>query len=191
MRLIFATHNTHKFQEIKPLVPQSFELISLQDIGWKKPISETEDSLQGNALLKARTIYTETGISVFADDTGLEVEALNGAPGVFSARYAGVEGNAQKNMEKLLCEMKGVKNRKAQFRTVIALIINDREWIFEGIAKGSILQQKSGDGGFGYDPIFQPEGLTKTFASLSSVEKNEISHRGKAMEKCLAFLNHF
>ena len=189
MKLIFATHNLHKLQEIKLLLPKSIELISLADIDFHEDIAETADSLTGNALLKARHIYERFNINCFADDSGLEVEALNGAPGVYSARYAGPQKKDEDNNQKLLSELKDRSNRKACFKTVIALIINGEEQIFEGIIEGVILHEKQGTQGFGYDPLFKPNGYSKTFAEISISEKSKISHRGLAVNKLVDFLN--
>ena len=161
----------------------------MQEIGCYDDIPETADTLEGNAKLKARYLYEKYGCDCFADDTGLEVEALDNAPGVYSARYAGEAKNADANMEKLLHELSGQTNRKAQFRTVIALILDGKEYLFEGVVTGQILEKKQGVEGFGYDPIFQPDGYDKSFAQLSMTEKNTISHRGRAVEKLTAFLN--
>lgn len=188
MKLVFATHNLHKLKEIQKLVPKNIQLLSLTDIDCFEDIAETATTIQGNALLKASYIQEHYHFNVFADDTGLEVEALNNAPGVFSARYAGEHKNDADNVQLLLKNMDGKVNRNAQFRTVIALCLEGTTYTFEGIAKGTITQTPAGCNGFGYDPIFIPEGYTSTFAELSSDEKNRISHRGKAFEKLLHFL---
>ena len=168
---------------------EKVELLSLKDIHCHVDIPETADTLEGNAMLKAEYIYKNYGLDCFADDTGPEVEALNGAPGVYSARYAGGEGhNAEANMQKLLQNMQGVQNRKAQFRTAICLILDGKKHLFEGIVKGEIIKEKRGSSGFGYDPIFVPEGYTKTFAELGNETKNKISHRALAVEKLCRFL---
>lgn len=190
-KIVFATNNIHKLSEIKNILGERFEVLSLNDIGCHVDIPETADTLEGNAILKAQYIYDHYHISCFADDTGLEVDVLGGAPGVFSARYAGGEGHdSEANMRKLLHELGENNNRKARFRTVIALIIIDEETagikeekIFEGIVNGSITHEKHGEEGFGYDPIFQPEGYDQTFAQLGMDIKNKISHRAKAVEK--------
>ena len=190
-KIVFATNNIHKLSEIKNILGERFEVLSLNDIGCHVDIPETADTLEGNAILKAQYIYDHYHISCFADDTGLEIDALGGAPGVFSARYAGGEGHdSEANMRKLLHELGENNNRKARFRTVIALIIIDEETagikeekIFEGIVNGSITHEKHGEEGFGYDPIFQPEGYDQTFAQLGMDIKNKISHRAKAVEK--------
>lgn len=188
-KFVFATNNAHKLEEVKALLGDKIELLSMKDIKCSADIPETETTLEGNALLKARYIYENYHINCFADDTGLEVEALNGAPGVYSARYAGEEHNSEVNMKKLLHELEGVENRKAQFRTIFALIIEGKEHLFEGIVKGEIIKQRKGNAGFGYDPIFVPEGYTQTFAEMGSEEKNKISHRAKAVGKLCKFLH--
>lgn len=188
-KLVFATNNKHKLAEIKEMLSDRFEIISLDELGCTDDIPETEPTLEGNALLKAKYIVDRYGVNCFADDTGLEVEALNGAPGVYSARYAGVDQDAEKNMAKLLKEMKGIENRKARFRTSIALILGGKEFYFDGQVQGNISTEKTGEKGFGYDPIFIPDGYKKSFAQLSSEEKNKISHRGKAVQKLSEFLN--
>ena len=188
-KLVFATNNAHKLDEISSILGEKVELLSLKDIHCHVDIPETADTLEGNAMLKAEYIYKNYGLDCFADDTGLEVEALNGAPGVYSARYAGSEGNnAEANMQKLLQNMQGVQNRKAQFRTAICLILDGKKHLFEGIVKGEIIKEKRGSSGFGYDPIFVPEGYTKTFAELGNETKNKISHRALAVEKLCRFL---
>lgn len=188
-KFVFATNNAHKLEEVKALLGDKIELLSMKDIKCSADIPETETTLEGNALLKARYIYENYHINCFADDTGLEVEALNGAPGVYSARYAGEEHNSEANMKKLLHKLEGVENRKAQFRTIFALIIEGKEHLFEGIVKGEIIKQRKGNAGFGYDPIFVPEGYTQTFAEMGSEEKNKISHRAKAVGKLCKFLH--
>lgn len=188
-KLVFATNNAHKLDEISSILGEKVELLSLKDIHCHVDIPETADTLEGNAMLKAEYIYKNYGLDCFADDTGLEVEALNGAPGVYSARYAGSEGhNAETNMQKLLQNMQGVQNRKAQFRTAICLILDGKKHLFEGIVKGEIIKEKRGSSGFGYDPIFVPEGYTKTFAEMGNETKNKISHRALAVEKLCRFL---
>lgn len=188
-KLVFATNNAHKLDEISSILGEKVELLSLKDIHCHVDIPETADTLEGNAMLKAEYIYKNYGLDCFADDTGLEVEALNGAPGVYSARYAEGEGhNAEANMQKLLQNMQGVQNRKAQFRTAICLILDGKKHLFEGIVKGEIIKEKRGSSGFGYDPIFVPEGYTKTFAELGNETKNKISHRALAVEKLCRFL---
>lgn len=188
-KLVFATNNAHKLEEISAILGEKVELLSLKDINCHADIPETADTLEGNAMLKAEYIFENYGLDCFADDTGLEVEALNGAPGVYSARYAGGEGhNAEANMQKLLQNMQGAPNRKAQFRTAICLILDGKKHLFEGIVKGEIIKEKRGSSGFGYDPIFVPEGYTKTFAELGNETKNKISHRALAVEKLCRFL---
>lgn len=188
-KLVFATNNAHKLDEISSILGEKVELLSLKDIHCNVDIPETADTLEGNAMLKAEYIYENYGLDCFADDTGLEVEALNGAPGVYSARYAGGEGhNSEANMQKLLQNMQGVQNRKAQFRTAICLILDGKKHLFEGIVKGEIIKEKRGGSGFGYDPVFIPEGYTKTFAELGNEIKNKISHRALAVEKLCRFL---
>jgi XTP/dITP diphosphohydrolase len=188
MKLIFATHNANKLKEVKSLVPTSIELLNLDDINFTTEIEETETTIEGNALLKAKTIYEKTGFNCFADDSGLLVDYLNGAPGVYSARYAGEPKNDENNLQKLLHELKSTENRKAHFKTVMALIVNGKEYLFEGIINGEIINEKRGNHGFGYDPIFIPNGYTKTFAEMDSETKNAISHRGIALQKLLMFL---
>ncbi len=188
MNIIFATHNPNKTKEIKNQLGDNFTVESLSDIGFTEEIEETEHTLEGNALLKVRAIHKKTGKNCFADDTGLEVEALNGAPGVYSARYAGDQCNADDNMDKLLAALNGATNRNARFRTVVALILNDKEYTFEGICEGKILTQRTGNDGFGYDPIFQPLGHEVSFAQMDLNEKNKISHRGLAVKELIDFL---
>lgn len=188
-RLVFATNNAHKLEEVSAILGDKIELLSLKDIGCHTDIPETADTLEGNALLKSFYIFDNYHLDCFADDTGLEVEALDGAPGVYSARYAGGEGHdAQANMLKLLREMEGKENRKAQFRTAISLILDGKQYLFEGIIKGKIIREKRGDSGFGYDPIFVPEGYSQTFAELGNDIKNKISHRALAVNKLCDFL---
>lgn len=188
-KLVFATNNLHKLEEVSAILGNQIELLSLNDINCHTDIPETADTLEGNALLKSRFIYENYGMNCFADDTGLEVEALEGAPGVYSARYAGDGHNSEANMIKLLDNLKEKKNRKAQFRTAISLIIDGKEYLFEGIIKGEIGTIKKGDSGFGYDPIFIPEGYNETFAELGSDIKNKISHRALAINKLCEFLH--
>lgn len=180
MKLVFATNNRHKLDEVRAIVGDRVEVLSLNDIGCHDDIPETADTLQGNALIKARYIHEKFGVDCFADDTGLEVEALDGAPGVYSARYAGEECDSEANMQKLLQNLTGKSNRNAQFRTVIALIIKGEEKLFNGIVKGTITEEKRGDSGFGYDPVFVPEGFSESFAQMSGEMKNSISHRYRA-----------
>ena len=188
MKLIFATNNKHKLQEVRDIVGDRVEVLSLSDIDCNDDIPETADTLQGNALIKARYIYEKYGVDCFADDTGLEVEALDGAPGVYSARYAGEECDSEANMKKLLHNLTDKNNRNAQFRTVIALIINGEERLFNGIVKGVIATEKMGTSGFGYDPIFIPEGFSESFAQMDTSMKNSISHRYRATEELSKFL---
>ena len=189
MKLVFATHNQHKLREIQALLPPNIQLLSLDDIGCDEDIPETATTIEGNALLKIQYIQKQYHCNVFADDTGLEVQALNNAPGVYSARYAGEHKSDADNMQLLLRNMEGISHREAQFKTVIALCLEDVVYTFEGIAKGNISTTPIGTNGFGYDPIFIPENSDKTFAELTQDEKNHISHRGKAFEKLLDFLN--
>ena len=187
-KLVVATNNAHKLEEIAAILGEEMELLSLKDINCHADIPETANTLEGNARQKALYIYENYGIDCFADDTGLEVEALNGAPGVFSARYAGDGHDSEANMQKLLHELEGKDNRKAQFRTAICLIMDGQEYLFEGIVKGEIIKEKRGGAGFGYDPIFVPEGYDLTFAELGNDIKNTISHRARAVEKLCTFL---
>ena len=185
MKLVFATHNPNKLSEVKLLMPKHIILLSLDDIGCTVEIPETSETLEGNAKLKADFVTENYKMPCFADDTGLLVNTLNGAPGVFSARYSGPQKNANDNMNKLLVELKGKENRSAHFKTVIALNLPKENHLFEGIVEGVITTEKQGDGGFGYDPIFIPHGHTKTFAQLPVETKNRISHRGKALQKLI------
>ncbi len=188
MKLVFATNNRHKLDEVRAIVGDRVEVLSLNDIGCHDDIPETADTLQGNALIKARYIHEKFGVDCFADDTGLEVEALDGAPGVYSARYAGEECDSEANMKKLLQNLTGKSNRNAQFRTVIALIIKGEEKLFNGIVKGTITEEKRGDSGFGYDPVFVPEGFSESFAQMSGDMKNSISHRYRATRELSNYL---
>lgn len=188
MKLIIATNNEHKVKEIKAVLPKDFEVLSLREAGITEDIPEEQATLEGNALQKARYIYEKYGKSCFADDTGLEVTALNNAPGIFSARYAGSHCNSEDNMIKLLRELSNASDRTARFRTVIALILDGKEYLFEGEIKGTILHEQQGKGGFGYDPVFQPEGYEDSFAIMPLGTKNRISHRGKAVRKLVTFL---
>ena len=189
-KLVFATNNAHKLSEVSAILGDKIDLLSLKNIDCNDDIPETADTLEGNALLKARYIYEKYGVDCFADDTGLEVEALNGAPGVYSARYAGGDGHdSEANMQKLLTNLDGVNNRKAQFKTVVALILDGKEYLFEGIVLGRIIEDKRGGAGFGYDPIFTPDGYEQTFAELGDEVKNQISHRSRAVNKLCKFLN--
>ncbi|HSQ47300.1 MAG TPA: non-canonical purine NTP diphosphatase [Lutibacter sp.] len=188
LKLVFATNNKHKLEEVQAMLT-NFDIVSLADINCFDNIPETATTLEGNAILKANYITQKYGLDCFADDTGLEVEALNNEPGVYSARYAGENNNAEANMNKLLQHLENSKNRKAQFKTAIALNIKGKQFIFEGVCKGTILTEKRGDSGFGYDPIFKPEGFNRSFAEMNLTEKGSISHRGKAIEKLVTFLN--
>ncbi len=190
MKLVFATNNRHKLEEVRDILGSRVEVLSLNDINCHDDIPETADTLEGNALIKARYIYEKYGIDCFADDTGLEVEALNGAPGVYSARYAGETNDSEANMNKLLQNLTGKNNRNAQFRTVIALIIKGEEKIFDGIVKGIITEEKKGDSGFGYDPIFIPNGFSESFAQMTNEQKNSISHRFRATQKLDDYLRN-
>ncbi len=189
MQLVFASNNKNKIQEIQQLLPNSIEILSLEDIGCFEDIPETSNTIEGNAILKANYVTEKYGYNCFADDTGLEVEELNGEPGVYSARYAGEQKNSDDNMNKLLFELKDKTNRNAHFKTIIVLNLNGKQHLFEGKAKGTITLEKKGNQGFGYDPIFQPLGYTATFAELSMNEKAAISHRGIATRALVAFLN--
>ena len=190
-KLVVATNNAHKLEEISAILGDEMELLSLKDIQCFDEIPETSDTLEGNAHQKAEYIYRNYGMDCFADDTGLEVETLGGAPGVFSARYAGDGHDSEANMQKLLQELKGKENRKAQFRTAICLIMEGKEYLFEGIVKGEIIKEKRGGAGFGYDPIFTPEGHDLTFAELGNEIKNTISHRARAVEALCKFLKEY
>ena len=188
MKLVFASNNKNKIQEIQALVPNTIQIVSLEEIGCTEDIPETADTIEGNAILKANYVTEKYGYDCFADDTGLELEALNGAPGVYSARYAGEQKDANDNMDKLLSELKDKSNRKANFKTVIALNLNGNQNLFTGIINGKIIEEKIGTNGFGYDPIFVAEGYEKTFAELSMEEKSTISHRGIAVKELILFL---
>lgn len=188
MKLVFASNNQNKIKEIQQLLPESITILSLEDIGCLEEIPETSNTIEGNAILKANYVTEKYGYNCFADDTGLEVNALNGEPGVYSARYAGEQKSANDNMNKLLDALKNTSNRKANFKTVIALNVDGKQFLFTGIAKGEITYKKTGNQGFGYDPIFKPNGYDKTFAELSMEEKSKISHRGLAVEKLVNFL---
>ena len=190
MKLVFATNNKNKILEVQQLLPPTIEIVSLESIGCLEEIPETADTIEGNAIMKANYVTQKYGYDCFADDTGLEVEALNGAPGVYSARYAGEQRNAEDNMNKLLDSLSNETNRKAQFKTVIALNSNGQQHLFTGIAPGKITLERAGNQGFGYDPIFQPEEFEATFAQLSLEEKGAISHRGKATALLIAFLKN-
>ena len=188
MKLVFATNNPHKLKELQHLLGEEIQLLSLRDIGCEEEIPENQETLEGNASEKSYFIFNKFGYNCFADDTGLEIEALNGEPGVYSARYAGEEKSAEANMKKVLAKMKEIKNRKARFRTVISLVINGDETRFEGAVEGRILREKKGDEGFGYDPVFQPVDYNQTFAEMDLALKNQISHRARAVQKLVAYL---
>lgn len=189
MQLVFASNNKNKIKEIQALVSDTIQIISLEDIGCTEDIPETAETIEGNAILKANYVTEKYGYPCFADDTGLEVEALNGAPGVYSARYAGEQKDANDNMDKLLLELKDKSNRKANFKTVICLNLNGTQQLFTGIITGKIIDEKIGTNGFGYDPVFIAEGYQKTFAQLTLEEKAQISHRGIAVAQLIAFLS--
>ena len=189
MRLVFATNNKHKLEEMHAILGGKVELLSLADIDCHDDIPETADTLEGNALIKARYIYDKYGCSCFADDTGLEVDALGGEPGVYSARYAGENNDSEANMRKLLQNLTGKSERSAQFRTVIALIIEGEEFLFDGIVRGRISEERMGSAGFGYDPIFIPDGYEESFAQMAAEQKNAISHRSRAAAALNEYLN--
>jgi len=191
MEIVFATNNENKTREIRHILGDSLNLLSLSDLNINEDIPENEPTLEGNAMHKARYVYKIVNMNVFADDTGLEIDALNGLPGVNSARFAGENKDSDANIDKALALMGSTKNRKARFRTVIALIMNGREYFFEGIVNGQIIDEKRGTGGFGYDPVFVPEGRNLTFAEMSLDEKNKISHRALAFGKLREFLYHY
>ncbi len=188
MKLVFATNNLHKLEELQAIIGDRIKLLSLKDIGCSEEIPEEQPTLEGNAKQKSTYVFEKYGYPCFADDTGLEIEALNGEPGVYSARYAGEEKSAETNMNKVLEKLANKNNRNARFRTVISLIINGAENQFEGVVEGKILTGKKGDSGFGYDPIFQPNGFETTFAEMNITDKNKISHRGRAVEKLVKYL---
>lgn len=187
MKIVFATNNQHKLEEIKDIFPHNFEILSLKDIGCNEEIPEDHETLEENALQKAMFIKKKYGYDCFADDTGLEVDALGGKPGVYSARYAGENRSAEDNMKKVLQEMEQKENRSARFKTIIALIMSEDEYLFEGKVEGVILRERKGEKGFGYDPIFQPENYDKSFAEMTNEEKNKISHRGRAVKELIDF----
>lgn len=191
MKIVFATNNAHKLREVQQTVGDKFEIVSLRECGVVEDIPENEPTLEGNALAKARYIYSRTGLSCFADDTGLEVDALGGEPGVRSARYATDGHDDEANKRLLLERMEGKENRGAQFRTAMALILDGEEYLFEGVVRGEILTKECGDGGFGYDPLFAPEGHSESFAEMSAEEKNAISHRGCAVRKLAEYLGKY
>jgi len=189
LKLVFATHNLNKFKEVQLLLPKHIELLSLMDIGCEEDIPETSETIEGNAILKAEYVRIHFGLDCFADDTGLEVKALNGAPGVYSARYAGDAKNTQANIQKLLQNLDGITDRSARFKTAIALTLQERQHLFLGICEGVITNAERGDKGFGYDPIFQPNGYNQTFAEMPLTLKGEIGHRGKAMRELIDYLS--
>lgn len=187
MKICFATNNKKKIEEVKAALGNDFTIVSLEEIGCHEELPETGNTLDHNAFQKARYVKDHYGVDCFADDTGLEVEVLNGEPGVYSGRYSGEPRSDERNIDLLLKNLDGNTNRQAKFRTVIALILNGEEHSFEGVAEGEILDKRTGAGGFGYDPIFQPSGFEKSFAELTMEEKNEISHRGKAVKALVQF----
>lgn len=187
--LVFATNNAHKVDEVRNKLNGLFSIRTLSEIGCTEDIPETSDTLQGNASQKSHYLHDKFHCNCFADDTGLEVEALDGAPGVYSARYAGPAKDSEANIDKLLAELQNKSNRRARFRTVISLFLEDKEYFFEGIVTGTILTERHGNGGFGYDPVFQPDGYNCSFSELTMEEKNSISHRGRAVEELIKFLN--
>ncbi|MBV8390142.1 MAG: non-canonical purine NTP diphosphatase [Mucilaginibacter sp.] len=188
LKLVFATNNRHKLEEVSHKIGDHFELLTLNDIGCTEDIEETGSTFKENATIKSKYVYDKYHLNCFGDDSGLVVDALNGEPGIYSARYAGEHGNHAANIEKVLTGLAGVENRKARFVTVISLIWDGKEHVFEGVVEGTIRHETTGAGGFGYDPIFQPDGYDITFAEMSMDEKNKISHRARAMEKLIAFL---
>lgn len=190
MKICFATNNPNKIEEVKAALGDSFEIVSLKDIGCLDELPETGDTLEHNAFQKARYVKEHFGVDCFADDTGLEVDALEGEPGVYSGRYAGEPRSDDRNIDLLLKKLENSSIRTARFKTVIALLLGEDEYKFEGIAEGEILKERTGDSGFGYDPVFLPKGYTKSFAELSMAEKNQISHRGKAVSQLISFLSH-
>lgn len=189
-KLVIASGNSSKLTEIRQMVPQSFEIVSMKELGFSGEIPETADTFAGNALLKARFISNKFMVNSLADDSGLEVEALSGRPGVHSARFAGQGSSDQQNIDRLMAEMEGVTNRKARFTAVLALVLDGQEFLFEGFVNGTIAQNQAGNSGFGYDPVFIPDGYSQTFAMLSPDLKNRLSHRRMAIDKLVAFLNH-
>lgn len=191
MKLVFATQNENKAQEIQLLLPEYFKILTLKDIKCFDDIEETADTLEGNSLIKASFISETYNLNCFADDTGLEIEALDFRPGVHSARYAGPDKSADANIDKVLSELEGKTKRNAQFRTIITLILNSSTFTFEGIVHGEIILEKRGENGFAYDPIFVPEGALKTFAEMTLTEKNQYSHRARAFQKMIVFLSEF
>jgi len=190
MKICFATNNPKKIEEVKAALGDSFEIVSLKDIGCSAELPETGDTLEHNAFQKAKYVKEHFGVDCFADDTGLEVDALEGEPGVYSGRYAGEPRSDERNIDLLLKNLENSSIRTARFKTVIALLLGDDAYKFEGIAEGEILKTRTGNGGFGYDPVFSPKGYTQSFAELTMAEKNAISHRGKAVSELIAFLSH-
>jgi len=188
LKLVFATNNHHKLEEVSQKIGDHFELLTLNDIGCTEDIEETGSTFEENAVIKSKYVYDKYHLNCFGDDSGLVIDALNGEPGVYSARYAGEHGNHPANIKKVLTKLEGIKNRKARFITVISLIWEGEEHVFEGVVEGTICDGTTGTGGFGYDPIFQPDGYDITFAEMSMEEKNKISHRARAMEKLISFL---
>jgi XTP/dITP diphosphohydrolase len=188
MTFIFATHNQHKLKEVQSLLPEKINILSLSDIQFNQEIEETEPTIEGNALIKAKAVSLTSGYPCFSDDSGLLVEAINGEPGVYSARYAGPQKNDEDNIQKLLTNLKDTTNRNAYFKTVMALVFNEKTYLFEGIVNGSITEKKRGSNGFGYDPVFLPDGFNQTFAEMDAATKNTISHRGIALKKLINFL---
>lgn len=191
MKLVFATNNLNKLKEVQHLIPKHIQLLSLNDINCLEDIPETQNTIEGNAIQKAEFVKNKYGYDCFADDTGLEIDALNGAPGIYSARYAGPQRNSEDNIQKVLQNLEQVNERKAHFKTVIALELQGKQHVFTGICQGTITRTKSGDQGFGYDPIFKADGQKKTFAEISLEEKNRIGHRGKAVNQLVQFLSQF
>ena len=189
-KIVFATGNPNKVKEVNEVLPESLSIIGLKEIGCREDLPETSPTLEGNALQKARYVFEHFGTDCFSEDTGLEVDALEGAPGVYTARYAGPDCNPDDNIDLLLKNLIGAGDRKARFKTIIALILHGREYLFEGVAEGEIAMKRQGRGGFGYDPVFIPDGYEISFAKMASEEKNKISHRGKAVEKLVAFLEN-
>ena len=189
MKIVFASNNKNKIKEIQALLPAAIQIVSLEDIGCTEEIPETANTIEGNAILKANYVTQKYGFDCFADDSGLEVDALNGEPGVFSARYAGEPKNDENNIDKLLTNLNGIENKKANFKTVICLNLNGNQHLFTGIINGQIINERVGTNGFGYDPIFVADGYQKTFAELTLEEKSNISHRGIAVKQLIEFLN--
>jgi len=191
MKIVFATNNRNKLKELQSILGDTIDLVSLKDIGCNVDIPETGSTLEENASIKSSFVFKNYGLNCFADDTGFEIDVLNGDPGVYSARYAGKDKDSKANMKKVLRELEGQKNREAQFRTIISLWLNGKEKLFEGLVRGTVMTEKHGDSGFGYDPIFMPEGFNHSFAEMSLQEKNAISHRGIAVRKLAAFLKEY